>query len=269
MIKVVSGLRAEAASAHQVFKTVAVVTGWFALPQREDVGEADQHRHEGGDERHGEGHVQDDEQDEKHDDAGADSADETPKETAFQTPSAAFGIRRGVGVGQAKLTFGAHGGRVRVLVDLGLEIADANRAVGIEAEDFVEGIDHRRGCRDDRAADDGHLALVHIAAPDGEAAVDDGRDAEDESEHHDDGDAVADAGFQVGGTERRALGESGDGVEGEQGGHGEERTQTRAEFRSEYFFHIIVGASIHFYFCWRHTPPITRKVLATPKTCFV
>ena len=120
--------------------------------------------------------------------------------------------------------------------DLRLEVADADGAVGVEAEDFVEGIDHRRGRRDDRAADDGHLALVNIAAPDGEAAVDDGGDAEDEAEHHDHGETVADAGFQVGGTEGRALGESGDGVEGEQGGDGEERAQTRAEFSERVFF---------------------------------
>ena len=151
----------------------------------------------------------------------------------------------------------------------GLERADADRAVGVEAEDGVEGIDHRRSRRDDRAADDGHLALVNVAAPDGEAAIDDGGDAEDEAEHHDDGETVADAGLEVGGTERRALGKSGDGVEGEQGGHGEERAQPRTEFRSGYFFHIIVGAGIHFYFCWRHTPPITRKVLATLQTRFV
>jgi len=102
---------------------------------------------------------------------------------------------------------------------------------------------------------------------DGEAAVDDGRDAEDESEHHDDGDAVADAGFQVGGTERRALGESGDALRANKR-HGEERTQTERSF----------GASIFSYHCWcghsflfllAHTPPITRKVLATPKTGFV
>ena len=173
MIGVVSGLGAETASRRQVFKTVTVVTGWFALPQREDVGEADQHRHEGGDKRHGEGYVKDDQQDEKNDDARADAGDEPPKETAFQTPGAAFGIGRGIGVGQAEFVFGAHG-RIGRSWFGGLESADADRAVGIEAEDFVEGIDRRRSRRDDGPADDGHLALVNIAATDGKAAVDDG-----------------------------------------------------------------------------------------------
>src|SRR5208283_2854206 len=44
----------------------------------------------------------------------------------------------------------------------GSERADANGAVGIEAEDGVEGVDHRRSRRDDRATDDGHLALVNV-----------------------------------------------------------------------------------------------------------
>ena len=114
-----SGLRAEAASRHQIFKTVAVVTGRFTLPQRENVGEADQHRYERGDKGHGEGHVEDDEQDEEHDDARADAADEPPKETAFQAPRPAFGIGRGVGVGQAKFVFGAHGQVGRIWFCLG------------------------------------------------------------------------------------------------------------------------------------------------------
>src|SRR5438552_8993584 len=58
------------------------------------------------------------------------------------------------------------------------EIADADSAVRVEAEDFVKGKDDRRSSRDDRAADDAHLALVNIAAPDGEPAIDDGRNAE-------------------------------------------------------------------------------------------
>ena len=48
-------------------------------------------------------------------------------------------------------------------------------AVRVEAEYFVERKDDCRGCRDDRAADDGHFALVNVAAPDGEAAIDDAR----------------------------------------------------------------------------------------------
>jgi len=49
------------------------------------------------------------------------------------------------------------------------------------------------------------LALVNIAAPDGEAAIDDGGDCRGRAEHHDHGQTVADAGLEVGGTERRAL----------------------------------------------------------------
>ena len=125
-----------------------------------------------------------------------------------------------------------------------LKVADADGAVGIKAEDFIEGINHRRSRRDDGPADDGHLALVNIAATDGKAAVDDSGDAEDEAEHHDYGKAVADAGFQVGGTEARPLSQGGQRIECEQGRDGEERAQPRADFRndflSQYFFHIIV-----------------------------
>jgi len=121
-----------------------------------------------------------------------------------------------------------------------LEIADTDRAVGVEAEDFIEGIDHRRGRRDDGAADDGHLALVNIAAPDGEAAVDDRRDAQDETEHHDYGETVADAGLQVGGIEAGALGKGGEGIEREQCRNGEERAETVQE--SDAFFHSVVCA---------------------------
>jgi hypothetical protein len=117
----------------------------------------------------------------------------------------------------------------------GSERADTNSAVGVEAEDGVEGIDHRRSCRDDRAADDGHLALVNVTATDGEAAVDDGGDAEDEAEHHDYGETVADAGLKVGGTERGGLRPSWDGVEGEDGDGHEERRQPRTVFRLDVF----------------------------------
>ncbi len=119
-----------------------------------------------------------------------------------------------------------------------LKVADADGAVGIEAKDFIEGIDHRRSRRDDCAADDGHLALVNIAAPDGEAAVNNRRDAEDEAEHHDYGKTVADAGLEVGGTEARALGEGRGGVEGEQDRDGEQRAELRVAFRSDYFHSV-------------------------------
>ncbi len=104
----------------------------------------------------------------------------------------------------------------------GLEITHADRTVGIEAEDGVEGVNHCRSRGDDRAADDGHLALVNIAAPDGKPAVDDCRDTEDKAEHHDNGQAVADTRLEVGGTEGRALRHRGHRVEGKYGG-GEEQ----------------------------------------------
>src|SRR5438046_823232 len=94
------------------------------------------------------------------------------------------------------------------------EIADANGAVRVDAEDLVKGKDDRRRSRDDRAADNAHLALVNIAAPDGEPAIDNGRDAEDETEHHDYGKAVADAGLEVRGIETACpLRKRGEGVE--------------------------------------------------------
>ena len=60
-------------------------------------------------------------------------------------------------------------------------------------------------------------------------------DAEDEAEHHDYGETVADAGFEVGGIERRALRASRDGVKGEDGGGHEERGQPRTDFRCDVF----------------------------------
>ena len=112
----------------------------------------------------------------------------------------------------------------------GSEIADANAAVRVDAEDFVERKDDRRRSRDDRAADDGNLALVNVAAPNGEAAIDDARNAKHKTEHHDYGEAVADAGLEVGGVEPRALREGRHGVEGEDGGDHEERWQPRVDF---------------------------------------
>ncbi len=156
-----------------MFKTIAVVAGRLALPESEDVGEADTDRHERDEEGCQQGGVHHDEQDEEHRDGHADTAHEPPEQAAFETPGAAFGIGRGVGIGEAEFGFHARG-RLGVRCGAGSESADADGAVGIEAEDFEEGEDDRRSRRDDRAADDGHLALVNVAAPDGEAAVDDG-----------------------------------------------------------------------------------------------
>ena len=86
--------------------------------------------------------------------------------------------------------------------------------------------------------DDTHLALVNIAAPDGEPAIDDSRNAEDEAEHHDDGEAVADAGLEVGGIEAGAaarLCERGNGVENENRGDIKDGGTPRTNFRSDMF----------------------------------
>ncbi len=113
------------------------------------------------------------------------------------------------------------------------EVADADGAVRVNAEDFVKG-EHGSGrSRDDRAANDTHFALVNVAAPDGEPAVDDGRDAEDETEHHDHGKAVADTGLEFGGVER--LREGRHGVEGEDGSGREDGGQPRTDFSTGLF----------------------------------
>ena len=146
-----------------------------------------------------------------------------------------------------------------------IKTADADGAAGVEAEDFVEGEHRRRGRRDDRAAEDGHLALVHVAATDGKAAVDDGEDAQDETEHHDHGETVADAGLQGGGVERRALRKGGQDVEREQGRDGERGAQARPDFfRNEWFFH-----SFSFLFSRRILPPIDASIFSLFPAHFV
>jgi len=54
------------------------------------------------------------------------------------------------------------------------EAADSHGAVVVDAEDFEKGKNQGRRSGDDCAADDGHFSLINVAAPDGEAAVDDG-----------------------------------------------------------------------------------------------
>jgi len=110
---------AKAAPGKSVFKKVTVITGRLALSKHKDIGQTERHGRERGNERNRERFVKNHQQDEEHDDAGTDSANEPPKEAAFQTPGPAFGIRRGVGVSQAKLTFGAHGGWGGMAVVLG------------------------------------------------------------------------------------------------------------------------------------------------------
>ena len=216
----------EAATMHGVFKNVPVVTGRLALPQSEDVSEANQHRHERHQEGYAERQTDNDEQHKEQRDARADAADQPPEKPAFQSPGASFRVGCGIGVGQSKFVF-------HVPINnwaQNLETADTNCAVCVQSEDFVKGEHRRRCCRDDGAADDGHFALVHIAATDGEPAVDDGGDPKDKAEHHDYGQTVADAGLEVGGVERRALREGRQDVEREQGRDGEQGAQTCAGF---------------------------------------
>src|SRR5437899_3650396 len=121
------------------------------------------------------------------------------------------------------------------------EIADADGAVRVEAEDFVKGEDDRRSGRDDRAADNAHLALVNIAAPDGEPAIDDGRNAEDETEHHDYGKAVADAGLEVGGIETACpLRKRGEGVEEKHRRDHEPAAEPRATRGRKFFANLAI-----------------------------
>jgi hypothetical protein len=103
---------------------------------------------------------------------------------------------------------------------MGLEVANAHGTVGIEAENGVEGIDHCRGGGDDESADYGHFALVNVAAPDGEATVNDARDPKHKTEHHNYGQTIAQAGFQIGGIKARALRHSRSSVEYKQGSEG-------------------------------------------------
>ena len=92
-----------------MFKTIAVVAGRLALPETEDVGEADTDRHEGGEEGCQQGVVHHDQQDKEHGDGHPDTAHEPPEQAAFETPGAAFGIGRGVGVGESQFGFHARG----------------------------------------------------------------------------------------------------------------------------------------------------------------
>ena len=79
-----------------------------------------------------------------------------------------------------------------------LKCADADRGVGIEAEDFKE----REGdgwCRGNYCpTDNGQFASIDIATSDRKPAGNDRRDAEHKAEKHDDGQAIADAGLEFG-----------------------------------------------------------------------
>src|SRR5256885_7006804 len=105
------GIRTEAASAKDIFKPIAVVTWRLSLSQPEDVSETKGQRRERDSKRDAQRHFQDDEQEEERGDGRADAAHQPPEETAFQTPCAACGIGRGVGVRKAKI--GLHGGSRR------------------------------------------------------------------------------------------------------------------------------------------------------------
>src|SRR5439155_3542154 len=147
------------------------------------------------------------------------------------------------------------------------EIADANGAVRVEAEDFVKGKDDRRRSRDDRAADDAHLALVNIAAPDGEPAIDDGRNAEDEAEHHDDGKAVADAGLEVRGIETACpLRKRGQSVEEKHRRDHEHGAKPRANLGSE-FFAELHSADVCCVFNGQRLFPLNHAQTITTNAC--
>ena len=92
-----------------MLETIAVVSGRLALPESEDVSETEADRHERGEKGGEQRGVHHHEQDKKHGDGDADTAHEPPKQTAFQTPSAAFGIGRGIGVSEAEFSFHGRG----------------------------------------------------------------------------------------------------------------------------------------------------------------
>lgn len=107
-------LGSEAAAGKPTLETIAVVAGRLALPESEDVGEANTERHERGEKSRQQRSVHHHQQDEEHGDGHADTAYEPPEQAAFETPSAAFGIGGGVRIGEAQ--FGFHARR-RLRVD--------------------------------------------------------------------------------------------------------------------------------------------------------
>src|SRR2546428_9847395 len=107
------GIRTEAASAKDLFKPIAVVTWRLSLSQPEDVSETKGQRHERDSKRDAQRHFQDDEQEEERGNGRADAAHKPPEKTAFQTPGAASGIGRGVGVRKAKIGLHGSSGRQR------------------------------------------------------------------------------------------------------------------------------------------------------------
>ncbi len=92
-----------------MFKTIAVVAGRLALPKSEDVGEADTDRQERDEEGRQQRSIHHHEQDEEHGDGHADTAHEPPEQATVETPGAAFGIGRRVGVSEAQFGFHARG----------------------------------------------------------------------------------------------------------------------------------------------------------------
>src|SRR2546430_13025427 len=79
-------------------------------------------------------------------------------------------------------------------------------------------------------------SLATAAGGGGHPAVDDGRNAEDEAEHHYHREAVADASLEVGGVEPAArLRERGQCVEEKHRRDHEHGAQPRAKLRSEFF----------------------------------
>src|SRR6058998_1109630 len=92
------GIRTEPAFARHMFEPITVVAGGLSLSQSEDVSQAKPQREESNSKRDGQRPFEWDQQNEEDSDGRADAAHEPPEKTAFQTPGAAFGIGRGVGV---------------------------------------------------------------------------------------------------------------------------------------------------------------------------
>jgi hypothetical protein len=112
------------------------------------------------------------------------------------------------------------------------EVADTNGRIAVQAEDFEERVSDGRRCGNDGPADDGQLAGINIAAPDGETTGNDGRDAEHKTKQHDDRKTVADAGLEIGGGETAAaalLSECAHRVENNDRGDEQTRAKSRID----------------------------------------
>src|SRR5581483_9485926 len=71
-----------------------------------------------------------------------------------------------------------------------LEVANAYSAVRVEAEDFVKGENGVRPPGNNRTADYGHLALIHVTTTNRKDAVTDCRNTADKAKHQDNREAI-------------------------------------------------------------------------------